>query len=67
MKAKITKSDGTVVELEGLTDDVVKAIQALAPAWAAPVYVPTPWWIEPYRSPFPTITWTSTTVTPEPA
>ena len=54
MKLKITKPDGTVVELEGLTADILTAVRELSPM--VPMFVPSPWRIEPY--PFaPTITW----------
>lgn len=66
MKATITKVDGTKVELEGLTDDVVRAVRELSLPQFAPVSVPSLWPLEPWPN-SPTITWTSTTVTPEPA
>jgi hypothetical protein len=67
MKAKITRPDGTIIELEGLTDDVVRAVQALPPSWGfAPVSIPSPWWVEPW--PYaPRITFTTTTPNTAPA
>ena len=69
MRAKITKPDGTTVELESVNvDDVVRAVRELAlPYSFVPVVAPSIWPADPYPWRPPTITWTTTTVTPEPA
>jgi hypothetical protein len=58
MRAKLTRPDGTIVELEGTDDEVLKAILALSPPpptpfilvqpLVAPVIAPAP--VSPYPS-----------------
>jgi len=63
MKARITKPDGTVIDLEGSPDEVAKILD-LAPTQAVPQFVPVPYavpvapapviepYIPPWQSPF---------------
>ena len=54
MRAKLTRPDGTVVELEGADDEVLKAILALSPPPPAPFVLVQPL-VAPYVAPQPTV------------
>ncbi len=67
MKARITKPDGTIVELEGTPADIAEAC-----GWrAAPTYIPTPFPYNPYPwwvgQPWPSFTTGTLTHEPPPA
>lgn len=50
MKAKITKPDGTVVELEGTPEEIARVTGA-PPVQLVPYYVPSPPTIAPFMPP----------------
>lgn len=43
MKAKITKPDGTTIEIEGDADEVAEVLRAHVPVAEVPAYVPVPY------------------------